>query len=148
MADVFSKKKRSQIMAAVKSTGNRATETTLAKLLRRNDVKGWRRHLPLTGKPDFTFRDKRVVVFIDGCFWHGCRIHLRMPTSNRTYWLDKIARNQARDRVVTQELRRAGWRVLRLWEHELRDESRVLRRVTNALRVISAKGGTQGCRTE
>jgi DNA mismatch endonuclease (patch repair protein) len=135
MADMFSKTKRSQIMAAVRSTGNRVTEVTLANLLRRNGVRGWRRHLPLTGKPDFTFRAKRVVVFIDGCFWHGCRIHLRMPSSNRTYWFNKIARNQARDRVVTRELRRAGWRVLRLWEHELRDESRVLRRVTNALRV-------------
>lgn len=135
MADVFSKKKRSQIMAAVKSTGNKVTETAFANLLRRNGVKGWRRHLPLRGKPDFTFRNKRVVVFIDGCFWHGCRAHLRMPTSNRTYWFEKIARNQARDRVINRELSRAGWRVLRFWEHELRDESRVLRRVTNALEV-------------
>ncbi len=133
MADVLTKQKRSQVMAAVCSTGNKATEGSLAMMFRRHGVKGWRRHLPLPGKPDFTFLRQRVTVFVDGCFWHGCPQHLRMPASNRSYWLEKIARNQARDRAVTRELRLEGWEVLRLWEHELFDEHRILKRVVKAL---------------
>jgi len=133
VADVFSKKKRSQIMAAVKSTGNKVTEASLRSIFRRNHVRGWRCHMPLLGKPDFGFRTQRLLVFVDGCFWHGCQNHLRMPASNRRYWLGKITRNQMRDRVTTRALRKRGWHVLRLWEHELRKESHVLRRVARAL---------------
>lgn len=133
MADMFSKKKRSQIMAAVKSTGNRVTESSVVAIFRRNSVKGWRRHVPLLGKPDFAFRAQRLLVFVDGCFWHGCQKHLRMPATNRRYWIGKIARNQMRDSATTHKLRKGGWRVLRLWEHELRKESHVLRRVAHAL---------------
>lgn len=81
VADVFTKKKRSQIMAAVRSTGNRTTELRLASILRANGITGWRRHQPLPGKPDFVFRRERLAVFADGCFWHGCPRHLRMPFS-------------------------------------------------------------------
>lgn len=132
MPDVFSKKKRSQVMAAVRSTGNRVTEGSLATMFRRHGIKGWRRHLPLPGKPDFTFRHQRVAVFVDGCFWHGCPKHLRMPVSNRSYWRGKIARNQVRDRLITRTLRLDGWLVLRLWEHELSDERRILKRIAKA----------------
>lgn len=133
MTDVFSKKKRSQIMAAVRSTGNKVTEGYLVNLFRHHGVKGWRRQLGLPGKPDFTFRQERVALFVDGCFWHGCPKHLRLPSSNRRYWEKKVARNQARDRAVSRELRLRGWRVLRVWEHEVSDEQRVLRRVVRAL---------------
>ena len=133
MADVFSKKKRSQIMAAVKSNGNKVTEKSLAAIFRRNHVRGWRRHVSLVGKPDFTFGAQRLIVFVDGCFWHGCPSHLRMPASNRDYWLKKIGRNRMRDRSITRALRLKDWRVLRVWEHELRNELHVLRRVESAL---------------
>lgn len=133
MADVFSKKKRSQIMAAVKSTGNKVTEKRLAAIFRRNHVTGWRRHVSLLGKPDFTFAAQRLFVFVDGCFWHGCPSHLRMPISNQKYWLQKIARNRARDRSTRRALRLKGWHVLRVWEHDLRNELRVVRRIENAL---------------
>lgn len=137
MADVFSKKKRSQVMARVKSTGNKVTEHKLIEIFRRNNVTGWRRHLRLPGRPDFAFTEQRLAVFSDGCFWHGCPRHLRMPSSNRVYWLGKIARNQARDRGVTRKLRQLGWRVLRLWEHELRNESRTLSRLQRFLRITT-----------
>jgi DNA mismatch endonuclease (patch repair protein) len=133
MADVFPKEKRSEIMAAVRSTGNKLTETKLVSIFRRYRVTGWRRHLRLLGRPDFTFRSERVVVFVDGCFWHGCPKHLRMPTSNRAYWQKKIAANMARDRTNTNQLRIAGWKVIRVWEHELGSELRVLRRLTKVL---------------
>jgi len=133
MADVFSKAKRSEVMAAIRSRGNRDTEVCLAGILRAGGIKGWRRHVALRGRPDFVFHKDRVAVFVDGCFWHGCPQHGRKPDSNKRYWNAKIARNKARDRAVTRALKSAGWRVLRIWEHELRVRNRVSRRVAAAL---------------
>jgi len=84
VADVFTKKKRSEVMAAIRSTGNRATELRLAAIFREHGITGWSRHQPLPGKPDFIFRRERLAIFVDGCFWHGCRWHCRMPKSRRT----------------------------------------------------------------
>jgi len=133
VADVFTKKKRSQVMAAVRSAGNRATELRLAAILRAHGITGWRRHQPLPGKPDFVFRRRRLAVFVDGCFWHGCPDHLRMPRDNRPYWGRKIARNVLRDRETALRLKKAGWRVLRVWEHALRSPELVARRIASKL---------------
>lgn len=82
-------------------------------------------------RPDFVFPQLRLAVFVDGCFWHGCPIHATQPRQNAKFWRDKIVANQARDRLVTRTLRARGWRVLRLWEHELtkRYERRLLARL-------------------
>jgi len=79
MADVFSKTKRSAVMAAIRSRGNKDTEMKLAAITRTHGITGWRRHLPLPGRPDFAFRKERVAVFVDGCFWHGCPLHGHKP---------------------------------------------------------------------
>lgn len=68
-------------------------------------------------RADIVFPSARLAIFIDGCFWHGCPEHHRMPASNLEYWKGKLARNLARDKLVTDGLKRAGWTVLRLWEH-------------------------------
>jgi len=120
MTDVFSKKKRSQVMAAIKSKGNKDTELKLISIFRANGITGWRRNQKLPGKPDFVFCRERLAAFVDGCFWHGCRWHCRMPQHNRQYWQLKIARNIARDKATTRHLQKAGWRVLRIWEHSLK----------------------------
>jgi DNA mismatch endonuclease (patch repair protein) len=133
--DVFNRNKRSEVMAAVRSTGNKRTEGKLVEILRKYGVSGWRRHLALHGKPDFTFRTERLVIFVDGCFWHGCPKHLRTPKSNRHYWQSKIAGNRRRDLSVRQALQQSGWRVLRIWEHELRREQRLVQRIRRALAV-------------
>src|SRR5262245_16035140 len=119
MSDVLTKKKRSQVMARIRARGNKVTELVLVRLLRFHKLTGWRRHACLPGKPDFTFYQQRLTVFVDGCFWHGCEKHCRMPTSNQSYWQPKIARNKTRDKAITTTLRKRGWRVLRIWEHEL-----------------------------
>ena len=129
MADVFSKRKRSLVMAAIRSKGNKETELKLASILRAHGIKGWRRHSPLPGKPDFIFRKKGVAVFVDGCFWHGCPQHGRSPTSNQQYWLAKLQRNKRRDREVNLLLRNRGWKVLRLWEHQLVCPAKAAKRV-------------------
>jgi len=119
VADVFSKAKRSQIMSRVRGRGNRRTELALIFVFRRAGIFGWRRNQPVFGKPDFVFRSHRLAVFVDGCFWHGCPQHGTKPRNNAAFWRKKLAANQIRDRLVTRTLRQAGWRVLRIWEHEL-----------------------------
>lgn len=133
--DTLTNRERSSLMAKIRGRGNKATELEMIELFRRSRIIGWRRNQPVPGKPDFVFRGKRVAVFVDGCYWHGCSRHCRMPTSNRRYWLGKIARNRKRDRKVTRELRAAGWRVLRIWEHELarKREARLVAKLRKAL---------------
>jgi DNA mismatch endonuclease, patch repair protein len=84
-------------------------------------------------RADFVFRKERVAVFVDGCFWHGCPRHATKPKGNAAFWRKKLAANKARDRRVNRALRRAGWRVLRLWEHELKCGARTAERGTAAL---------------
>jgi DNA mismatch endonuclease, patch repair protein len=68
--------------------------------------------------PDIVFQRQRVAVFVDGCFWHGCPTHATSPRANADYWLPKLARNRERDSQITHELEAAGWRVIRVWEHQ------------------------------
>ena len=70
-------------------------------------------------KPDFVFPKQQIAVFVDGCFWHAGPKHSTKPRSNAAFWLKNLAANQARDQLVNRTLRRTGWRVLRIWEHEL-----------------------------
>jgi DNA mismatch endonuclease (patch repair protein) len=222
MPDVFTQRKRSEVMARIRARGNRDTELALAKLLRSHGITGWRRQQvirignrkrharrsrPTSIRPDFVFSKQRVAVFVDGCFWHGCPKHsppakwlkksampewaaarsqksgdrrnskprqrsfaaLRMTTigsmttegptttegqmtaegrlrtegpmttkgerTGKAFWRSKLAANMARDRQVNRQLRRRGWRVLRLWEHELAiNPGRCIERIKRALK--------------
>jgi DNA mismatch endonuclease (patch repair protein) len=133
MADVFTKAKRSQVMAAIRSSGNRATELRLATIFRAHGITGWRRHTELPGKPDFVFPRNRLAIFVDGCFWHACPKHGRRPESNARFWALKLDRNLRRDRQVNAKLRAQGWRVVRLWQHNLTDETRTIARILRKL---------------
>lgn len=140
MADVFTKAERSQIMSLVRGRGNKATELRMIALFHANSVTGWRRNARVFGKPDFVFRAAKLAVFVDGCFWHGCPRHATMPANNRPFWKAKLARNAARDRDVTRTLRKAGWRVVRVWECDLAKTAlwpRVARRLARALAKAS-----------
>ena len=147
MADVFTKKKRSEVMSKIRSRGNKETEIVLAKLLRQHKLTGWRRHPNVFGRPDFVFRKLKLALFVDGCFWHGCPKHSTLPKNNRAFWRKKFARNRARDRLVNRTLRREGFRrrseamagqgtVLRFWEHELGKE-KTLDRINRIYRMKS-----------
>jgi DNA mismatch endonuclease, patch repair protein len=136
MADVFSKSKRSEVMAAIRSRDNKSTELRLIGIFRENGVKGWRRGSKLRGRPDFVFSKERLAVFVDGCFWHGCPRHGRRPRSNAEFWNTKIDGNRRRDRRVSKGLRAEGWRVLRIWEHSLASRAgsaALLARIRSAL---------------
>ena len=147
MPDVFTKAKRSEVMSRIRSRGNQDTELRLRAVFRAQGITGWRRQVAVrysgsekppvrkSVRPDFIFRAQKVAIFVDGCFWHGCPQHFRRPQTRQKFWDAKIARNQARDAEVTQGLKKSGWRVLRLWEHELapRLEKRLLSRLRRYL---------------
>jgi DNA mismatch endonuclease (patch repair protein) len=74
------------------------------------------------------------VIFVDGCFWHGCPKHATKPKNNRTFWRRKLSSNQARDQIVNRTLRKAGWQVIRIWECDLARRSEAcVRRIQRAL---------------
>jgi DNA mismatch endonuclease (patch repair protein) len=133
MVDVFSRKKRSELMSLVKHRGNLATEIKLIEILKKERIKGWRRHPKIFGNPDFIFPKARVAVFVDGCFWHNCPIHGSIPDTNKVFWERKLKRNRERDRVVCRALKDNGWFVLRIWQHELKKPKNVAYRLTRSL---------------
>lgn len=145
MVDVFSTRKRAVIMARVRGRGNKRTELAFLSILRRHKITGWRRHRPVFGKPDFVFSKSRLAIFVDGCFWHGCPLHASKPTTNTAFWEKKLSRNKARDCLVNRELRQRGWRILRIWQHELirKNEGHLLRRIYRYL-ILPAR--TEGLR--
>lgn len=107
-------------MSRVKSYGNKSTEIRLIKIFKDNKITGWRRNYPLPGKPDFVFPKRKIVVFVDGCFWHGCPLHGTIPKTNQAFWDKKLTRNIERDKEVNKILSEKGWRVIRFWQHELK----------------------------
>jgi DNA mismatch endonuclease, patch repair protein len=115
---------RSAIMRAVRSQ-NTAPERAVRKLLR-PIAPGYRLHRKdVPGAPDIAYLGPKRAIFVHGCFWHGhpCARGARTPKANADYWIGKIARNVARDARHQQELAARGWRVLIIWECELKDES-------------------------
>lgn len=120
MSDVFSKDERSRIMRSVKSKNTKSTELTLLKVFKENHITGWRRTYPVKGHPDFVFLDKRIAIFVDGCFWHGHDCRNTRPSDNAEYWRNKRERNIQRDKETTKYFQNRGWTVIRIWECELK----------------------------
>lgn len=121
-------------MASIRSVGNKSTEMALISLLRHNKITGWRRHSKkAAGRPDFIFHKQKIALFVDGCFWHGCKKHCIMPKSNQKYWEPKIARNKARDKAVNRHYKIAGWQILRMWEHDMKRPEKMLLKLTAIL---------------
>lgn len=129
-------------MASVKSRDTKSTELKFISLLKEKGITGWRRNYPLTGKPDIVFSRFKIAVFIDGCFWHGCPHHCRMPSSNVNYWNNKIEKNKIRDKKITKALKMRGRQVIRIWEHEIKTGklNRKLRQIKIAQQNIPADG--------
>lgn len=119
--DIKTSKERSKNMSAIKSK-NTKPEIVLRKALFRLGLR-YRIHYNLPGKPDIVFPGKRLVIFIDGCFWHGCPKCYKEPDNNKEFWIKKIARNKNRDDEVNIQLEALGWRVLRIWEHSIKKNS-------------------------
>lgn len=121
MPDTFTPEKRSEIMRAVKGKDT-TLETRVRSALWRLGLRFRKNVASLPGKPDIAFTRKKVVVFIDSCFWHGCPRHLRRPQSNQDYWEAKIDGNRQRDAQIDAAYSEMSWRVIRIWEHELKED--------------------------
>lgn len=142
MIDPLSTAERSARMARVRGKGNKSTEGKVEATLATVGLTGWEKHpQDVPGKPDFFFRDHRLVVFVDGCFWHACPVCARRtPTARAEFWRKKIDENRRRDNRKRRRLRRQGYHVMRVWEHDLRKDTwlkrlrAMIRRVERAAR--------------
>jgi len=135
---------RSEIMRRVKQKDT-AAELALRSALHARGLR-YRLHRRVEGVAvDIVFCAPKVAVFVDGCFWHGCPRHATYPKSNLAYWLPKLAENRERDKRQSAKLRRAGWRVIRVWEHDcLPPTGRVVTRILDAVARNSASRPRKG----
>ncbi len=131
MPDTFTIKQRSAIMRQVKSSRNKSTELKLIKFFKDNNIIGWRRNHKLFGKPDFGFPKSKIVIFVDGCFWHGHNCRNTIPKDNADYWQQKILRNKKRDKIVSKTLAAKGWKVIRIRECKLKNLTALKSKLTN-----------------
>jgi len=119
MTDVLTPEQRKLNMSRIKGKDT-SPEIVIRRLLYSKGIRGYRIHYPLIGKPDIVFIRKRLVIFIDGCFWHKCPDCFIIPKTRTEFWLEKINKNVTRDCKINEKLTSDGWNVLRFWEHEVR----------------------------
>lgn len=122
MVDIFSKKKRSDIMSRVRSKET-GIEIGLRKILWKAGYRYRKNASGYFGKPDILLKKYKVVIFVDSCFWHGCKKHGSMPQTRKKFWKEKIERNKERDKEVNRHYKKEGWKALRIWEHEIKKDS-------------------------
>lgn len=132
--DSLGKLSRAELMGRVRSSGT-GPEKKLRSAMAIWGLKPSRPGKPLPGKPDFVFRRAKVAVVVDGCFWHACPFHGRIPSGEaNAYWVEKLGANKKRDQKVVAQLTEMGWFCLSIWEHDLKDDDGPM---NQALRVPS-----------
>jgi len=119
MTDVLTPEQRKKNMSRIHGK-NTSPELKLRKLLWKSGLRGYRVYYNLPGKPDIVFTKQKLVIFVDGCFWHKCPVCFRPPATNEGFWSEKLQKNVERDMRVNEELQNTGWTVLRIWEHEIK----------------------------
>lgn len=120
MADIVSKEVRSRMMSKIRSVSK--LEDKISKGLWRRGVRIRRNVKTLVGKPDFSIKKYRVVIFLDSCFWHYCPSHAVIPKTNLKFWVEKLNKNKQRDLDVNNYYASIGWNILRIWEHEVKED--------------------------
>ena len=119
MTDIFTKKKRSEIMSKVKNRDSKI-EVEFRKKLWHAGFRYSKNSTKYFGKPDIVLLKYQTVIFIDSCFWHGCKRHGSIPETRKKFWTEKIERNKSRDKEVSRHYKKNGWKVIRIWEHDLK----------------------------
>lgn len=137
MTDNLKPEDRRKTMQAIKGKGT-GLERCLFSMLAGMRLQGWRKNAnDIVGKPDLVFDNERVVIFVDGCFWHGCpHCQRKLPKTNQEYWERKIKRNIELALLNNQQLLDEGWTVIRIWEHEIKDlvvRQTIRKKIRNAL---------------
>lgn len=122
-------------MSAIKNRGSKL-EKSAAKLLRDLGIKYRFHPNGMVGNPDFYLPERKTVVFVDSCFWHGCPYHGSTPKSNARFWKCKITENKKRDRAINKAYKKTAYGVLRIWEHQLRN-----RDTNNLNRILTELSG-------
>ncbi|MCE9652091.1 MAG: very short patch repair endonuclease [Nitrosarchaeum sp.] len=134
MTDIFTPEKRSWVMSRIRGT-NTKIDLQMKKMLQENKIK-FEMYPKMFGNPDFVLKNKKIIIFCDGDFWHGYRYHEKKKLPKK-YWRDKIETNMKRDKRITRKLRREGWSVLRFWEHDIEKRTDVC--INRILRKIREK---------
>ena len=136
MADNLMKEQRRKNMQAIKSQSQ--LENTVSKAVWNKGFRFRKNAKDLFGKPDISIKKYKVVIFIDSCFWHSYPLHGNRPKTNQEFWDKKLARNQERDQEVTQFYKDKGWNILRIWEHEVKEDFELaITKITDF--ILSAK---------
>jgi DNA mismatch endonuclease (patch repair protein) len=135
MVDNLTRQKRSKVMASIRGKDTNP-ELAVRRSLWKAGVRYRVQDRSVPGTPDISNKTKRVAVFIDGCFWHGCRVCYREPTSNVSFWRAKLEHNKERRRDVRRVLKSTGWKVLEYWEHDVKSRpTAVVQDITKNLKT-------------
>lgn len=121
MADNLSPEVRRKNMRSIRSKNTKLEQLVCSELWRRG-LRFRRNVTDLTGCPDIAIKKHKIVIFLDSCFWHLCSRHCKLPLTNREYWTQKLEKNRLRDSQVNEYYESKGWHLLRIWEHELKDD--------------------------
>ena len=132
MTDAFPREVRSRIMSRIRSKDTKP-EITVRRILWRRGLRYRLHDRTLPGTPDISNRKRRLAVFVDGCFWHGCPRCYAEPKTNVGFWREKVRQNRARRDAVRADLAERGFRVVEIWEHDAGDEDAVVGLVGAAL---------------
>jgi len=106
-------------MSLIKNKGS-ILEKRFESGLKKSKIKYKEHVVDMPGKPDFVLKKIKTVIFIDSCFWHGCRYHCKLPKTNREFWKRKILKNKNRDKKVNKMYKQTEWNVFRVWEHVIK----------------------------
>lgn len=135
MPDKFDEKTRSKIMSQIRSK-NTKIEVILRQGLWKRNLRGFRLHYNLPGKPDIVYTRKKIVIFVDGDFWHGYNWLVLKKIPPKGYWRKKIRKNILRDKKTKSTLGKQGWKVIRIWEHEInKDIGKVIKKIGKLCRA-------------
>ena len=137
MGDIFSKKKRSEIMSKVKTVDTKP-ESVLRKCLFAYGFRYRKNVKTLPGKPDIVLPKYKTVIFVHGCFWHGheCK-YGAAPSSNVDFWLKKINSNKKRDKKQVNLLRNMGWNVITVWQCEINNKEKAKKRCNGLVELLA-----------
>lgn len=135
MADIFTKKKRREIMSRVKNKDSKI-EVEFKKSIWKAGLRYGKSSAKYFGKPDIVLPKYKAVIFIDSCFWHGCKKHGSMPKVRIKFWKEKLERNKQRDKEVNKHYKKTDWKMFRIWEHNLRkNKQKIIDNLKNILKI-------------
>lgn len=121
--DMFSKKKRSEVMSKIRSSKTKFEEQFIAELKKRTNKKFKTNVKEIKGKPDIVFKNEKICIFLDSDFWHGWQFPRWKQNLKNDFWKNKIENTRKRDKKTTAYLRRTGWKVIRIWGHQIKSQS-------------------------